>query len=142
MGCDIHAHSEVKINGKWHHLNALQISRDYNLFAKMADVRNGLPKIEPIAEPRGLPKGATRLTRFESARYGTDGHSHSWLSAAEVAELGEWMEARHKERSSEYFYCESVLGYVLSSGWDAFTKYREDLPDGVEDARLVFWFDN
>jgi diadenosine tetraphosphatase ApaH/serine/threonine PP2A family protein phosphatase len=142
MGCDIHVHTEIKINGVWHHANQLRFERNYNLFARMAGVRNYNDKIKPIAQLRGLPDDATVFTRFDADRWGIDGHSHSWLGAAEVAGLGVWMEAEHAKHSQEYWYCEIVIGYVFGSGWDAFTEHREYLPKGVEDARLVFWFDN
>lgn len=65
MGCDIHLHTEVKINGVWHHMGAPSVPRNYRLFAKMAGVRG----IEtPIAEPRGLPGDATLLTRRDALK--------------------------------------------------------------------------
>lgn len=143
MGCDIHAHTEIKIKGEWHHLSELQISRDYDLFTRMANVRRYSDEIAAISEPRGLPEDLAFLTKFIREDYGIDGHSDSWLSAAEVAELGQWMGDEHKKRlPGEYWYCEKVLGYIFGNGWESFTKYREELPAGVEDARMVFWFDN
>ena len=144
MGCDIHAHSEVKINGVWHHLSGeLPFERNYDLFTRMAGVRRYSDEIESISEPRGLPEDLSFLTRFIYDEYGVEGHSHSWLSAAEVSDLGEWMEEQRKKyNTTEYWYPEKVIGYIFGNGWDQFTKYRDDLPEGVEDARLVFWFDN
>ena len=142
MGCDIHAHSEVKINGTWHHLSVLDIDRSYSLFTRMAGVRS-CPGVEPISDPRGMPEDASFITRYDCDKWGIDGHSHSWLSAAEVADLGEWLEAQHKKHQpEEWWCCEMMLGCIFGNGWDQFTKYRDDLREGLEDARLVFWFDS
>lgn len=39
MGCDIHLHQEVKINGEWHHYRLAEMPRNYEVFEKMAGVR-------------------------------------------------------------------------------------------------------
>jgi len=146
MGCDIHAHVEVKIYGEWEHLNAPQLSRDYAMFGKMAGVRSSSET--PISEPKGLPEDMSFITRLEAERYGEDGHSHSWLSAEEMCQLSEWLTRRSKATKDYYFekdfgyYFEKDFGYLFSNGWDVFTKYKEDKPIWLEDARLVFWFDN
>ncbi|WPH57762.1 hypothetical protein [Mycobacterium phage WXIN] len=57
--------------------------RNYYLFAALADVRNG-KGVKPIAEPRGLPADVSLYARRRSDRMGCDGHSHSWLSLAEL----------------------------------------------------------
>lgn len=129
MGCDIHAHSEVKLCGQWHHMDTLNIPRDYNLFCRMAGVRGGYPSSpEPIAKPRGIPEDITFITQLSYERWGNDGHSHSWLSGAEVAEL-----------TKDFGW---IFGSLFGDGWSIFTEYPEDKPEWVEDARLVFWFDN
>lgn len=66
--------------------------RNYGLFAILAGVRNGSgfagtdlgdPTI-PITEPRGVPDDASADYRREVEQWGGDGHSHSWLSLADV----------------------------------------------------------
>lgn len=147
MGCDIHAHVEVKVDGKWHHYNAPRIERNYKLFSKMAGVRAYDDTVKPIAPQRGLPSRLSFTTRYDAKHYGSDGHSHSWLKSEEVAELCDWMEAEEKKLNPKHFYyAEKELGYVFGNGWD-FKKYQKDgvlegMPKGFEDARLVFWFDN
>lgn len=142
MGCDIHWHAEVKVNGRWEHYKEGRFDRDYNLFARMADVRNGRG-IEPIALPRGLPKDITYLTNFDRENWGCDGHSDSWLSAEEIAALGEWYEEQQKRYGEKWWRFEhhTALGYLFGNGWNL-KKYPDDYPKGVEDARLIFWFDN
>lgn len=111
MGCDIHAVIErrVQIQGDWYEwLNSgdPDIGRHYEMFAVLAGVRNSVG-VEPIAEPRGLPafkawktfQDGERWISWErdpdaerpcreieeiATRYGVDGHSHSWLTLAEI----------------------------------------------------------
>jgi hypothetical protein len=64
MGCDIHAHVELKLaDGRWHHWNAPHINRNYLLFTKLAGVRDYGEGIQPFAQPRGLPKDITLPTQ-------------------------------------------------------------------------------
>ena len=138
MGCDIHVHTEVKINGEWHHLGNPNVGRHYALFAKMANVRNR-GDITPIAEPRGLPDDITFLTRFDKERDG--GHSYSYLTGEEIDQLDVWYRQECKRFTNDYCYIEKEFGYLFSGGWNV-KKYPDDQPDGVEDSRWVFWFDN
>jgi hypothetical protein len=127
MGCDIHVHVEVKINGKWQHYNHPRINRNYALFSRLAGVRG---ELEPITRPRGIPKNATWMTKFDFKRMGTDAHTPSWISGEEV-------EALQAEGFLDSF---KELGYIFGNGFGV-KGYPEDYPEGVEDSRLVFWFD-
>lgn len=140
MGCDIHVHVEIKIGGKWHHYSQPDVDRNYTLFARMAGVRNG-NMVDPIAEPRGLPEDVSYTTRFVREYDGVDGHSDSWLSADEVVGLGEWMREQAKQWGADHYSIESQFGYIFGNGWDI-KKYPNDYPSQLEDARIVFWFDN
>jgi hypothetical protein len=142
VGCDIHAHVEIKIDGQWHHYNHPSVDRRYELFARMADVRNSTG-IDPIAPPRGLPDDITFTTRFDHDEgWGSDAHSESWLSAQEVTELDEWMrDYMRREYMGQGYSIERDFGYIFGNGWDI-KKYPSDYPKQLEDARLVFWFDN
>lgn len=108
MGCDIHAFIEVRngdgwkvydwesdipekdYHARWDH--PLYIGRNYNLFAMLADVRNGYgfagcdtgEGFKPIASPRGLPPDVCSVVKLESMGWGIDGHSHSWLTVREL----------------------------------------------------------
>lgn len=145
MGCDIHAYAEVKINGRWQLYSHLRIQQDYALFARMANVRNYRfePPIEPISLPRDLPANISKMTRFCREVDGSEGHSDSWMSGAEVDALCDWYNALQKKRKGvEWFSWEhETIGYIFGNSWDV-KKYPNDYPKGVEDARLVFWFDN
>lgn len=147
MGRSIHFHSEVKINGVWHHHSEHHIKRHYALFAKMANVRNYKNKIKPISNPKGLPTDISFLTKLSSDSLGSDGHSHSWLNSEEISELHKFIV--DEDNSSMWFgidgwefehsYFPYFLGNHLNSFYDEPKHLRQY---GVEDVRYVFWFDN
>jgi len=144
MGCDIHLHQEVKINGKWEHYALLNPRRNYVMFARMANVRNYDGELEPIVEPRGIPKDATVLTKYDFKEWEGDAHSASWLSAQEISELNKWRE-EYKSFPGEkldIFWLEDWAGYLFGNSWPGFWEYPNDRPAGLEDVRWVFWFDN
>lgn len=120
MGCDIYLHVEVKIGDKWEHYSSCDVCRSYNLFAKMANVRNR-EGIIPIDEPRGLPSDISKETSTHYESWGTDAHSASFLTAQEVVELEGWV----KEQ-----------GYPNEFFRNLFESNR------TSDFRFVFWFDN
>ena len=141
MGCDIHLHSEVKINGQWHHHSDCSVKRSYRLFAKMADVRNwGESGINPISEPKGLPDDATFLTKLHSEKYGTDGHSHSWLDKNEIVILHDFIKS---QEDLTWKFEHQNLPYFMGNHLDGFVNYPEDWKIyNIEDVRYVFFFDN
>ena len=153
MGCDIHAHVEIKYAGNWMHYANPRINRWYDLFSLMANVRNEeighAGYIRPIAQPRGIPRDATPTTKLCAKEYGADGHSHSWLSSEEVAKVVEWANKNHYKENSWYSFEHSEIGYIFGNGWN-FKNYPaaengkgyDGQPHKLEDARLVFWFDN
>lgn len=111
MGCDIHLFVEKRVKGKWVTADKWETDKDddpprkhvpydasfyhdrnYNLFAILADVRNGRgfagiktgEGFEPIEAPRGLPDDVCDELRAESEQWGSDGHSHSHFTVAEL----------------------------------------------------------
>lgn len=117
MGCDIHLYVERRVNGRWESADTwtpneyytpgeddgerpitvkyedrFYTSRNYDLFAMLANVRNGhgFAGIKtgdgfiPITAPRGLPEDVCNEVRAESDAWGDNGHSHSWLTVAEL----------------------------------------------------------
>ncbi len=153
MGCDIHLHIEVKVNGKWEHYAAPSIDRDYRLFATMADVRNEDHRYVPISKPKGFPEDASILTRLLREDYEIDGHSDSWLDHNEVMiledRLKSFFEEDRKENprlfSLDYCLEHSILHtYLGENSFTAHWRYDDIpyLPKGITDFRFVFWFDN
>lgn len=96
MGCDIHAVIERRTKThsgghEWLHSGDPDIGRNYDIFAALAGVRNGVGMV-PVAEPRGLPafdaderddRPCSEMVNL-AERYGVDGHSASWLTLAEL----------------------------------------------------------
>jgi hypothetical protein len=82
--------------------------RNYDLFAMLADVRNGSgfagcdtgDGFEPILgrdEPtRGYPGDASDYAKARAYEYGADGHSHSWLTVAELKAYDWDQETAHR----------------------------------------------
>lgn len=142
MGCDIHLHIEVKISGVWHHWASPYVKRDYQLFAKMAGVRNcGIT--DPISKPKGMPDNPTFTTEFECKRWGADGHSHSWFGFTEIKELAVFV--KNDLRSGQWL---SLEHHILNGSWlcgnpfAGLKEYPNDYPKEIEDVRFIFWFDN
>ncbi len=145
MGCDIHLHTEIKINGKREHYSQPRIKSSYILFAKMAGVRqNKHDPLKEISLPKGLPSDCSATTRFCSDFWGEDGHSHSYLTSEEIKELWNWLRITKErfEKNSAWSLERDEWGYLFGNSWDGFHIYPEDIPKGLEDIRYVFWFDN
>lgn len=105
--------------------------RNYAFFAALAGVRGEGPA------PRGLPPDVSDYVQCESDAYGSDGHSHSWMLASEFMPLF----AEH--HLDEKYAVEVVAGRLTWAALFArfFGTYL-DTPDGLNDYRFVFFFDN
>lgn len=122
MGCDIHFHVEKLEEGKWVSADTwytdsdesdpeyrslykwgpglerlggpMYSSRNYGLFAMLADVRNGYgfagvdtgDAVVPISEPRGMPENVSPEVRASCDRWDCDGHSHTHMTVQELME--------------------------------------------------------
>lgn len=174
MGCDIHAYVEVVDHypdgcSFAHGFAALEMDRNYGLFAVLAGVRND-DSIRPLSEPRGVPPD---LSSLASDDY--------WLMVDDELAAKEWdgyISAEAADRSVQYGAAERVLGdslrQVANSDWHsaswltlsemeeaqrrfaalaypdpgtsrelrAIVEMMRGLQDATHTARLVFWFDN
>ena len=103
MGTDIHCFVEKRNKkGVWEQITGFETSwgtdavsplehRNYDMFAVLADVRNGVgfagvptgEPVEPISEPRGLPYDVSDEVRKELDHEGWL-HSVSWLTVQEL----------------------------------------------------------
>lgn len=145
MGCDIHFFVERRAGGTWltcdkwtkdedgqrvEYKDAFYHDRNYDLFAILANVRNGLgfagvktgEGFNPIAPARGIPADASPEYRSAVESYGSDGHSHSWLTVTEIQTFDwtqtttkqgvvsprEW--ARWKTTGRPHAWCGSISG--------------------------------
>jgi hypothetical protein len=146
MGCDIHLHIEVKLNGKWEHYAAPSVNRYYVMFERMAGVRGDITNA--ISIPKGLPEDVTTITRYDADRMGSDGHSHSWLGVDELMKLEDWLKTElrlyngiysHPDLEHEILHC-----YFFGNSFTGIKRYPTDyrgMPE-IENVRFVFWFDN
>lgn len=133
MGCGIHCFAEIKRNGKWGKVGKIfknryysedreskidddgfewnpeftsqpYNGRNYDLFAILADVRNGYgfagidtgEGFIPIAEPKGLPYDVSKEIKDESDSWSVDGHSHSWFTVKELKDYN-WDQTTKKK---------------------------------------------
>lgn len=130
MGCDIHVHVEVLVEGKWEHYSNPYVRRNYTLFAKLANVR----EIDPtgLGDPRGFPERLSKITDISWQLWKNDGHSVSWITREEAGAIQTWWQVN----------CENneVFGYVFGNDVGYLPVWISDL--GVTDTRVVFWFDN
>jgi len=115
MGTDIHAGIEYKENGKWNALMfpnkrkwedqpeyaaELDIDRNYDLFAILADVRNGYgfggvetgSGFKYIAKDRGLPDDISDEARDTAC---TGDHTGHWVSLKEILDF-DWLQLTNK----------------------------------------------
>lgn len=131
MGCDIHAHIELKLNGKWEHYSCPQLKRRYKLFERICGVRGEISNA--IAPPRGLPKDISEITKIIREWDGIDGHSDTYLTKIELNALIEWM-----EKDTPHWQHEE-LGYLTGN---TFLQYLGSNPPQFTDVRFICWFDN
>jgi len=147
MGCDVHFHVEVMVAGKWEHYAAPSVDRWYKLFGLLARVRN--TDVAPIASPKGFPKDASMITKILYEYGGADAHTPSWLDHDEIIvledTLKEWEEADPNAKWPTYDLEAGILNtYLAGNGFTAHWRYDDCryLPEGIDDVRFVFWFDN
>lgn len=110
--------------------NPFVLGRNYNLFAILADVRNGRgfagvktgEGFNVIVEPRGIPVDASADYLWEAEYQDGDGHSHSWLTLRELTGfdweqttalsgwVGPYGYREFKEKGSPSSWCGLVSG--------------------------------
>jgi hypothetical protein len=144
MGCDIHLHIEVKVEGKWEHYGAPNINRNYDLFEKMAGVRGEIENA--ISIPKGAPDDMNIITKCSYKDWGTDAHSCSWFNLEEIVKLTKWLDSLSLDDPKAFlpFDLEHTILHTYCEGnsFAGILEYPEGKPKWIEDVRFVFWFDN
>lgn len=163
MGCDVHFYVEVKKDGAWQSADRWKnqadagenayydvdyderfyTSRNYNLFAILADVRNGYgfagittgEGFKPIDEPRGVPNDASNEYKAIVKQWDGDGHSHSYFTVAELLAY-DWTQKTKFQDGTSYEYKDCVGGFLTE------TLPQLEKLGRPEDVRIVFFFDN
>ena len=153
MGCDIHCYAERKNkDGKWKIIGNVEKEEDgwisidyepyhdrnYNLFAILANVRNETAfagcktgeGFNPISNPKGVPSDASEEYASLIKQWDSDGHSHSYLTLRELLDY-DWTQTTQLQ-GSDYFLSDTITELLKLAGG---TK-------GIDDIRIVFFFDN
>ena len=107
------------------------LPRNYYLFSILADVRNYGNTITPLSYPKGLPKDVSPILKYFSDVEGSDAHSHSYFTLAELLAVDWTLYTNNFNSQLEDFF----------KLMDEMKKFSDD--GGIyDDVRLVFWFDN
>lgn len=110
------------------------VNRNYELFGQLAGVRRAGP------EPRGIPTDVSVLAAHMIARWGEDGHSHSWMTMDEAlpifVQTGQFGDPGEAVLKALREGTAKALEPYMNHFWG-----MED-EDTLDDFRLIFWFDN
>ena len=141
MGCNIHAHIEVKHDGNWLHFAAPNVARDYKLFNLIAAVRDQPADCRPtVCKHQGLPDDISIVTKLcleQEQGYGA--HHKGWLYDSDIRELQSRLYDIHPEITRTGID-ELDLEHSIFSTYICGNSIASH--DGFEDVRVVFWFDN
>lgn len=146
MGCDIHFFVETKQqDGSWKIHGEFELDgtsvddwliqkdrplytgRCYNLFAILADVRNGRgfagtktgEGFNPISLPRGVPDDASKEYKAIVEQWGYDGHSHSYHTIRQLLDY-DWTQTT------------GLQGWVNFSEWEQWSRWRRGAGEGPQ----------
>lgn len=143
MGCDIHFHAEVKINGHWEHYSTPRVRRNYSLFSLLAGARENFDFPPFKRSSRNLPDDLNPVTKahlYNSEYYSfSDYHDIVWYSFEEIKSFYEYIRERDFCLPGDTFFLfdwlEEHIGYLDNNAWAI-------LPKWAEDVRWIIFFDN
>jgi hypothetical protein len=139
MGCDIHGWVEIRpYNFDKDYWTAVydidHLERNYLMFARLFGVR--LEEIPALAPNRGLPSNGDHdahddWRKIDATYWEADGHSFSWIGLDEII-------AHEKELLAPLPPQETF------QKWQMLFNIMKELGKvyGIENVRLVAWFDN
>lgn len=187
MGCDIHAYKEKLVDGKWvtadkgwadkYDEGCIDVpyenrftDRNYNLFGVLS--RGVRRDFDFAFSQRGLPDDACPEVAARALGWGCDGHSHNYVSLAELKEKQSFLEtstlpisgikdpqglalleasiASDEPTDWSLIYPYWQGGHGVCFEFDVPATFAADLTPIIElfdeadgaEQRLVFWFDN
>jgi hypothetical protein len=151
MGCDIHLYVEKRdANGTWKAIDNFKREepdegeetgrlhveyreqfyngRNYNLFAILADVRNGRgfagiktgEGFNPIADPRGVPDDASPEYKEIVEQWDCDGHSHSYHTLRQLLDY-DWTQVTN------------LQGWTDAVSWVKWTRWKRKNGEGPDE---------
>lgn len=142
MGTDIHGFVECldEDDARWAaaiDIDLLYAGRGYDAFGCLFGVRN-YAGFRPLAAGRGLPADASEAVRGEFADWGSDGHSPTWISWAELKGV-DWAEPAEAVDARIHEYRRTPDGWVMSSkaAWSARVAEVVELSMRREPGRLL-----
>ncbi len=127
-------------------------SRNYRLFGALAEVRG-----EGSKPPKGLPKNVSKGIKEASENYGSDGHSHSYLTLKEFKQILDKQGFAPSDSDVAFYDYSSYPDYrSRPAAYTTVVNYCNKLildksaelcllTDNKQNSvqvRLVFWFDN
>ena len=136
MGADIHAHVEVKIDGKWEYLSKITCDRWYNAFAWLSGVRSYSKDDWAFKDCRSLYEiPLSKEGEEEYRRWGSDAHSITVIHEEKLRQrfaekLATMPNAQERKKDWE----DSWLGTWVDICAGLKTYY--------DDVRVVMWYDN
>lgn len=166
MGCDIHVYTEQydERNGVWYTNDNFRLNRyydgdpdngnqfehesvyhgrNYQLFGILANVRDY--NETALVSPRGIPEDSCDFIKKTCEYWGSDGHSHSYMSLRELKDalIYKRPNTRSGVKSLERFV--KCIEDKLRKDFNYFNW--DDENDGmlqklIDNHRVVFWFDN
>ena len=148
MGCDIHFYVEKKVDGVWQFQGTVTKTeiddetcfdvsapdfydgRNYNLFAILADVRNGHgfagvttgEGFVPISDPRGVPDDASKEYKQIVDSWDVDGHSHSYHTLRQLLDY-DWTQSTR------------LTGWCSMKEWNRWIRWDRDHGESPESYR-------
>lgn len=146
MGCSIHFHTEVKVNGRWEHFSNPEFPQSYEMFSLMAGVRkreNEMWIPFKLHSNCSVPHDLNVITR-KSLLEDSDIHSVCHYRAIEIKEFYEYIEENkiliysrvsRTIDSLDLFLERDFVGYFCGNSWLI-------QPHWVDDYRWIFGFDN
>lgn len=147
MGCNLHAHIEVKKAGQWHHFGQPNVERNYYLFSiitgervnsKRDNIQSGFL---PVAHIHEIPADISYVTKvcLEQDKAAYHIHHSGVLLAEDLPELQDCLyegQPSVKRTGIDQLDLEySIFRTYINGG--TLTEHR-----GWDDLRIVFWFDN
>lgn len=139
MGTTMHAHIEVRQNGRWLHYANPNVPQNYVLFDMIAGVRNEDPDIIPVASFHSLPGDMSDITRacWEYDRNMFRAHNTGILTSDDLTKLQHNLTAYAENHS----WCVDMdLEHVIFRTYINHGSIAAHV--GFDDSRIVFWFDN
>lgn len=110
--------------------------RNYWLFNRLAGVRGGPDTA--IEQPKGIPDDASDAYKAVVARWGGDGHSHSYFVLSELLAV-EWSS---REETLDDFRTKKKVSVKAYEGWKEWLDELAAKYPNPDNVRIVFFFDN